>query len=80
MIVKWMAVLQRNGANQALITRLIDLKQAVIKSLTDLDMLTIHRIGQEGTQLANQYQHRIFDAMELAWYIVFLRQPVFIKI
>ena len=45
MIIKWLAVLQKNGADQTLISKLIDLKQLVQRCLKDLDLLDIHRVG-----------------------------------
>ena len=48
LIVRWLATLQRHGAAQEHLTRLIDLKQHISKTLKDLDVLTIHRIKEDG--------------------------------
>ena len=48
LIVRWLATLQRHGAPQTHLTRLIDLKQHITKTLKDLDVLTIHRIKEDG--------------------------------
>ena len=48
LIVRWLATLQRHGAAQERLTRLIDLKQHISKTLKDLDVLTIHRIKEDG--------------------------------
>lgn len=48
LIVRWLATLQRLGASQDHLTRLIDLKQHITKTLKDLDVLTIHRIEEDG--------------------------------
>lgn len=60
MIVRWLATLQKNGSGQGLLSKLIDLKQLVQKSLNDLDMLTINRIGIEGTFHVNQCRYLAF--------------------
>ena len=56
LIVRWLATLQRHGAPQEHLTRLIDLKQNISKTLKDLDVLTIHRIKEDGMfELSFQY-------------------------
>jgi len=48
MVIGWLAKLQKNGAGQGLMSRLIDLKQMIQRSLKDLDVLVIHRIRDDG--------------------------------
>lgn len=49
MTIKWLQVLQKNGAQQNLITEVIDIKQGIQKSLNNLDVLKIERRVDEGS-------------------------------
>lgn len=62
LIVRWLATLQRAGARQDMLTRLIDLKQHITKSLKDLDVLTIHRILEEGKREREKDNFKICHA------------------
>lgn len=54
MTIMWLQVLQKNAAPQDLLKEVIDMKRSIHKSLSDLDVLKIHRRIDEGLCCSKQ--------------------------